>query len=135
VTATLTGATGFVGTQVLRILLARAYAAAGGKRCVGVGTCFEYELSSGLMATDTPFAPNTLYPACKAPTFQVLRCFFDTAYTSLAWCRIFYLYGEGEDEGRLVPYIRKQPESGQEVLLTGGDRVRDFLLGVGKHQR
>jgi nucleoside-diphosphate-sugar epimerase len=107
--------------------LAYAFAAVGGKRFVGIGTCAEYDLSAGLMTTDTPLAPNTLYAACKASAYQVLRCFLGTKDTSFAWCRTFYLYGEGEHERRLVPYIRKQLEAGQEVLLTRGDQVRDFL--------
>jgi dTDP-6-deoxy-L-talose 4-dehydrogenase (NAD+) len=107
--------------------LAHAFAAVGGKRFAGIGTCFEYDHSAGLMTTDTPLAPNTLYAACKASAFQVLRCFLGTEGVSFAWCRIFYLYGEGEDERRLVPYIRKQLEAGQEAQLTRGDQVRDFL--------
>lgn len=107
--------------------LATAFATVGGKRFVGIGTCAEYDLSAGLITTDTPLAPNTLYAACKASAYQVLRCFLDAEGVSFAWCRIFYLHGEGEDERRLVPYIRKQLEAGQEVLLTRGDQVRDFL--------
>lgn len=107
--------------------LAYAFAAVGGKRFVGVGTCAEYDPSAGLMTTDTPLAPNTLYAACKASAFHVLRCFFDTESVSFAWCRVFYLYGDGEDERRLVPYIHRQLRAGQEVLLTRGDQVRDFL--------
>jgi nucleoside-diphosphate-sugar epimerase len=107
--------------------LASAFAAVGGKRFVGVGTCAEYDPSAGLMTTDTPLAPNTLYAACKASAFQVLRSFLGTKDMSFAWCRIFYLYGEGEDERRLVPYIRRQLGAGQDVLLSHGDQVRDFL--------
>jgi nucleoside-diphosphate-sugar epimerase len=107
--------------------LASAFVAVGGKRFVGVGTCAEYDPSAGLMTTDTRLAPNTLYAACKASAFQVLRCFLGTEGVSFAWCRIFYLYGEGEDERRLVPYMRRQLGAGQEVLLTRGDQVRDFL--------
>jgi dTDP-6-deoxy-L-talose 4-dehydrogenase (NAD+) len=107
--------------------LACAFAAIGGKRFVGVGTCAEYDSSAGLMTTDTPLAPNTLYAVCKASAFQVLRCFLSAEGMSFAWCRIFYLYGEGEDERRLVPYIRRQLGAGQEVLLSRGNQVRDFL--------
>lgn len=107
--------------------LARAFAAVGGRRFIGIGTCAEYDLSAGLLTTETPLAPNTLYAATKASAFQVLRCFFDADDTTFAWCRLFYLYGEGEDERRLVPYIRKQLAAGQEVLLTRGTQVRDFL--------
>lgn len=107
--------------------LARAFATVGGRRFVGVGTCAEYDSSAGLLTTDTPLVPSTLYAACKASAYQVLRCFFDTEGMSFAWCRIFYLYGEGEDERRLVPSIRRQLGSGQQVLLGRGDQVRDFL--------
>jgi nucleoside-diphosphate-sugar epimerase len=107
--------------------LARAFASAGGKRFVGIGTCAEYDPSAGLMTIDTPLAPTTLYGACKAAAFQVLRSLLGSQGIGFAWCRAFYLYGEGEDERRLVPYIRRQLEAGQEALLTRGDQVRDFL--------
>lgn len=107
--------------------LAQAFAAVGGKRFVGVGTSVEYDPSAGLMTTDTRLAPNTLYGACKASAFEVLRYFLGAEGVSFAWCRIFNLYGEGADELGLVSYIRRQLEAGQEVLLTRGDQVRDFL--------
>ncbi len=109
------------------INLACAFAAVRGERFVGVGTSVEYDTSLGLMTTDTPLAPNTLYGACKASAFQVLQCFLRTEGISFAWCRLFNLYGEGPDELGLVSYIRKQLEARQEVLLTRGDQVRDFL--------
>ncbi|BBZ69191.1 NAD-dependent epimerase/dehydratase family protein [Mycobacterium paraseoulense] len=125
--------------------LASAFATVGGKRFVGIGSCAEYDSSAGLMTTDTPLAPNTLYAACKASAFQVLRYFLGGEGMSFAWCRIFYLYGEGEDERRLVPYIRRQLAARQEVFLTRGDQVRDFLnvkdaarmiadVALGQHQ-
>lgn len=107
--------------------LAAAFAAAGGQRFVGVGTCAEYDTSAGLLTTDTPLAPNTLYAACKAAAFQVLSFFLAAQSVSFAWCRTFYLYGEGEEEQRLVPYIHRQLGAGQEALLSRGDQVRDFL--------
>lgn len=107
--------------------LAHAFAVVRGKRFVGVGTCAEYDVSSGVITIDTPLAPNTLYAACKASAFQILRHFLGPEGISFAWCRIFYLYGEGEDERRLVPYMRRQLAAGQEVLLTRGEQVRDFL--------
>ncbi|KUH80946.1 MULTISPECIES: NAD(P)-dependent oxidoreductase [unclassified Mycobacterium] len=109
--------------------LASAFATVGGKRFVGVGTFAEYDPSADLMATDTPLVPNTLYGACKASAFHVLRCFFDTTSVSFAWCRIFNVHGEGldEDERGLVSYIRRQLGAGEEVLLTRGDQERDYL--------
>lgn len=66
------------------------------------------------MTTNTPLAPNSLYAACKASAFQVLRFLLDAQALSFAWCRVFYLYGEGESERRLVPYIRRQLEVGKK---------------------
>lgn len=107
--------------------LATAFAAVGGRRFVGIGTCAEYDPGAALMTTDTPLAPTTLYGACKASTFLVLRRLLEPEDVEFAWCRIFYLYGKGEDERRLVPYIRRQLGAGQPALLTSGDQVRDFL--------
>ena len=107
--------------------LASAFARVGGKRFVGVGTCAEYDTSDGILTTATPLAPKTLYAACKASAYLVLRNLFAEHGVGFAWCRIFYLHGEGEDSRRLVPYIRNQLEAGQEALLTSGEQVRDFL--------
>ena len=107
--------------------LASAFAAVGGKRFIGIGSCAEYAASAEPVTIDTPLAPSTLYAACKASAFFVLRNFLPGVGVSFAWCRLFYLHGEGEDERRLVPYIRAQLEAGQEALLTHGDQVRDFL--------
>ena len=57
----------------------------------------------------------------------MLSHFFGIVGVSFAWCRLFYLYGEGEDERRLVPYIRKQLRAGEPALLTDGTRIRDFI--------
>jgi dTDP-6-deoxy-L-talose 4-dehydrogenase (NAD+) len=44
-----------------------------------------------------------------------------------AWCRLFYLYGKGEDARRLVPYLRSRLSAGKLVELTAGRQIRDFL--------
>ena len=107
--------------------LGRAAVAAGVARFVGVGTCFEYDLSPGFLKTTTPLVPKTLYGAAKASAFQTLSRFMELKECSFAWCRLFYLHGEGEDKRRLVPYIRSQLTAGLPAELTTGRQVRDFL--------
>ena len=107
--------------------LARAFAAAGGKRFVGVGTCAEYDSTAGVMTTATPLAPMNLYAASKASAYLMLSNLFTAEGPTFAWCRLFYLHGEGEDDRRMVPYLRKQLAAGQEVLLSRGTQIRDFL--------
>ncbi|WP_295434387.1 NAD(P)-dependent oxidoreductase [uncultured Thiodictyon sp.] len=109
------------------IELARASIQAGVRRVVGIGTCAEYDLAQGMLQTDTPLNPQTLYAACKASVFQVLCQLLPTAGVEYAWCRLFYLYGEGEDPRRLVPYLRRQLSAGEPAELTSGNQIRDFL--------
>lgn len=112
-----------IGTAVF----ARACAKAGINKFVGIGTCFEYDLSLGKLSTETPLNPNTPYGASKVAVFYSLSEYFSTVDVKFAWCRLFYLYGEGEDPGRLVPYIRAKLEQGEEVELSAGNQVRDFI--------
>ena len=109
------------------IRMARAFAVNGGKRFIGIGTCAEYDQSQGILTIETPLKPGTLYAACKAATFLTLNSLLPTHGVSFAWCRLFYLFGEGERDDRLVPTVRRNLEQGIPVALSGGTQVRDYL--------
>ncbi|KOR29485.1 oxidoreductase [Achromatium sp. WMS2] len=107
--------------------LAKACVKAGVRRFIGIGTCFEYDLTANYLSVQTPLKPETLYAATKAATFFSLSQYFGISNVEFAWCRLFYLYGEGEDERRLVPYLRKKLALGEKADLTSGQQIRDFL--------
>ncbi len=111
--------------------LARGAVAAGVRRIVGVGTCFEYDLEAGSprghFSVRTPLGPTTTYAACKASAFMTLSQWLRAVDTEFLWCRLFYLHGEGEDSRRFVPYLRAQLGAGRPAELTSGVQVRDFL--------
>ncbi len=107
--------------------LARGAAGAGVRRVVGVGTCFEYDLSGGTLSVDTPLRPATPYAAAKASAYWMLAYWLPTQSVAFAWARLFYLHGEGEDARRLVPYLRARLAAGEPAELTSGAQVRDFL--------
>jgi len=107
--------------------LGEAAVGSGVKRFVGVGTCFEYDLTAGFLRTTTPLMPKTLYGAAKASAFLTLSRLMAMEGRSFAWCRLFYLFGEGEDGRRLVPYLRDKLTSGMPAELSSGRQVRDFL--------
>ncbi|WFU46690.1 NAD-dependent epimerase/dehydratase family protein [Sinorhizobium terangae] len=109
------------------LAMAKGAAAAGVRRFVGIGTCFEYELTGRPLTIDTPLKPLTPYAGAKAAVFMALSQWLPQAGVEFAWCRLFYLYGEGEDERRFVPYLRKCLAAGQRADLTQGHQVRDFL--------
>lgn len=107
--------------------LAQAFQRAGGRRFIGVGTCFEYDVSARVLSSDTPLRPGTLYAAAKASTYQLLGQLLPAAGIEFAWCRLFYLYGEGEDPRRLVPHLHARLSAGEPAELTSGTQIRDFL--------
>ena len=107
--------------------MAKGAAATGVRRFVGVGTCFEYDLKEGTLSTQTPLKPLTPYAATKAALFMALSQWLPQQEIEFAWCRLFYLQGEGEDNRRLVPYLRKKIGAGETAELTNGKQVRDFM--------
>jgi nucleoside-diphosphate-sugar epimerase len=96
-------------------------------RFAGIGSCFEYDLSAGHLSVATPLKPTTPYAQAKADTFNALSQLLPRNGVEFVWCRLFYLYGEGEDARRLVPYLRQRLKAGEPAELSSGTQVRDFL--------
>lgn len=107
--------------------LAKGAVNAGVKRFVGIGTCFEYDLSVGLLSIDAPLKPATTYASTKAALYMGLAQWLPAQSVEFVWCRLFYLYGEGEDKRRLVGYLRDKFEKGEPAELTSGDQIRDYM--------
>jgi nucleoside-diphosphate-sugar epimerase len=110
----------------LRLL--RAFGETGGQRAVISGTCAEYAWGEGILnERDTRLEPATLYGACKHATHIAATAVASQLGVSLAWGRIFFLYGPGEDPARLVSGVARQLLAGEEVPTTDGLQQRDFV--------
>lgn len=110
--------------------LLRAFAANGGRRVVGAGTCAEYDWSSAGICRErtTPLVPRTLYGECKRSLHALAERLFDASgMPSMAWGRIFFLYGPHEHRERLVPSVALALLEGREALCTDGHQLRDFM--------
>lgn len=107
--------------------LAKGAAQAGVRRFVGIGTCFEYDLSQGMLSVTTPLKPLTPYAGAKAASYFALTHWLHAHSMEFVWCRLFYLYGQGEDARRLVPYLRAKLAAGEPAELTSGNQIRDFI--------
>lgn len=107
--------------------MAKGAAQVGVRRFVGIGTCFEYDLSQGMLSVSTPLKPLTPYAGAKAASYFVLSQWLPVQSTEFVWCRLFYLYGQGEDARRLVPYLRAKLAAGEPAELTSGNQIRDFI--------
>lgn len=107
--------------------MAKGAAAVKLPRFIGIGTCFEYDLTAGELSVETPLDPITPYAAAKVATFTMLQSWFATTGVEFLWARLFYLYGAREDHRRLVPYLHNQLSKGLDAELTSGTAVRDYL--------
>jgi dTDP-6-deoxy-L-talose 4-dehydrogenase (NAD+) len=97
------------------------------RRFVGIGTCFEYDDGAGFLTVATPLLPASPYAAAKAAAFLALSQYLPQQTVEFVWCRLFYLYGAGEDERRLVPYLRARLGAGEPADLGSGTQIRDYL--------
>jgi nucleoside-diphosphate-sugar epimerase len=128
----------------LRLL--RAFGEAGGTRAVLAGTCAEYAWGEALLREQatglepatalesatpempaTPLEPATLYGACKHATHIAAKAVAEQLNVSLAWGRVFFLYGPGEARGRLVGDVARALLAGEDFPTTDGRQLRDFM--------
>ena len=112
--------------------LVRCFREAGGARAVVAGSCAEYDWSAGetdrpLRETGSPCRPATLYGTAKDGLRRILDAYAASAGLSLAWGRIFYLYGPGERPGRLVGDAVRALLSDRTFATSEGRQARDFL--------
>ncbi|PXW65432.1 NAD(P)-dependent oxidoreductase [Methylobacterium sp. B4] len=113
--------------------LVRTFREAGGSRAVVAGTCAEYDwadlpgVQGGRLPESAPCRPATLYGSAKDGLRRILHAYAATAGLSLAWGRLFYLYGPGETPGRLVGDAARALISGQRLATSEGRQRRDFL--------
>ena len=110
--------------------LAREFARQGGRRAVMVGSCAEYDWSrrdAKPWAESDPLRPATPYGKAKHELLQALAREAPNLGLSYAWARLFLMFGDGENEKRLVPSLIEGLLAGREVALGTGERVRDFM--------
>lgn len=115
----------WVSASVELALLFREH---GGWRMVGTGTCAEYDSAFPVCREEeTPLRPTTPYGVAKDATRRLLESYAQQSGLSLAWARIFFLYGPGERTERLVPAVIRPLLRGEDAACTEGRQVRDFL--------
>ena len=101
---------------------------AGGRRAVFVGSCAEYDWRHDLLdEATTPCQPATLYGTAKHALHLLLRAAAPQSKLSLAWARLFFLYGPHEPLARVVPYVMASILRNQPALCGDGRAERDFM--------
>jgi len=95
-----------------------------GERVVVAGTCAEYDWQAGIChESETPLKPISAHSRAKAELSR------DLAGRSLssAWSRIFWPFGPGEPQKKLVASVVQGLLAGRAVPCTEGLQRRDFM--------
>ncbi|HEY4265272.1 MAG TPA: NAD-dependent epimerase/dehydratase [Micropepsaceae bacterium] len=110
--------------------LLKLFAENGGRRAVLTGSCAEYDWARGselpFRETD-PCRPQTRYGRAKLALMEQASALAANAGFSLAWARFFFMFGCGEDPRRLIPTMIRGLLAHQDVALSSGRQIRDFL--------
>ncbi len=108
--------------------LLQAFTLTGGRRAVMAGSCAEYDWRYGYCSEQvTPLLPITLYGVCKHSLQNILDAFARETGVSVAWGRIFFLYGPHEHPDRLISSVIRSLLNGKPARCSHGNQVRDFL--------
>ncbi len=107
--------------------LLRLFRQAGGTRAVLAGSCAEYRWGPPRLVEDAPCEPATLYGTAKDATRRLALCYAREAGLSVAWARLFFLYGPGERPERLISSAIATLRARDAFLTSEGSQRRDFL--------
>jgi dTDP-6-deoxy-L-talose 4-dehydrogenase (NAD+) len=92
------------------------------------GTCFEYGMQSGALREDMPTEPVTAYGKAKDELRKDLERLRERRPFNLTWARLFYLHGEGQAGGSLLPQLEAAIHRGDPAFdMSGGEQLRDYL--------
>lgn len=92
------------------------------------GTCMEYGLQNGELATSLPTFPITSYSIAKDTLHKFIKLLKVDYNFNLKWLRLFYMYGEGQSESSIFSLLKKSVELGDATFkMSGGEQLRDYL--------
>lgn len=75
--------------------LGQAFSKVGGRKFVGIGTCFEYNVSNHRLAVDSELDPKSLYAKSKVAASKLLEHSFRSGGIEFLWARIFlFVWGK-----------------------------------------
>jgi UDP-glucose 4-epimerase len=111
------------------LALWRRAAAAGVRRFLICGSCFEYGRSGeryDFIPVHAPLEPTGAYHASKAAATVAALGLAVELKLELAILRPFHVFGDGEAPSRFWPSLRTAALAGRDFEMTAGEQIRDF---------
>ncbi|WP_239615886.1 NAD-dependent epimerase/dehydratase family protein [Cohnella mopanensis] len=111
------------------LALLRIFHQIGGQRALIAGSCAEYKWNGGsLEEYSSDLTYDSPYAACKNYMRDLSFHYAQQTSMSLAWGRLFFLYGPHEPKNRLVPMVISSLLNEEDAKCTEGKHRRDFLF-------
>ena len=105
-----------------------AFRAAGGRRFISAGTCFEYgQHECKRLTEETECRPTYDYAVAKAKAAATITRAGAAAGVETAVLRVFAPYGPMEGRDRILPQFILAGLSSGHLDLTPGEQVRDYV--------
>lgn len=102
--------------------------AAGLKRIVVAGTCYEYGLQNGALQEYQPTDPLNFYAIAKDSLRRSVANICDQHKVCWSWLRIFYPFGDGQNPKSLLPSLEQAVQSRYTSFpMSSGRQLRDFI--------
>jgi dTDP-6-deoxy-L-talose 4-dehydrogenase (NAD+) len=106
----------------------KKYIESGGKQIVIAGTCLEYGDQNGLLSEEMAPKPNCPYAIAKDNLRRYMIELQKTNLFILQWVRLFYMYGEGQNNKAIIPQLEIAVRNCEtEFNMSGGEQLRDYL--------
>ena len=91
------------------------------------GSCWEYKEPKGRISVNHPVTYEKPFQAAKNSLRMMAHAFCKEQGIRFHWLRLFYVYGPGQREGALIPYIIKCFKEGKQPELKGAYNKNDFV--------
>ncbi len=98
------------------------------KSITAVGTCYEYGNIEGSLSENMPTNPTTPYSIAKDTLRRFIQALSEQYDFTYHWGRIFFVYGNGQQERTLYGQLEKAIESDLKSFnMSGGEQIRDYM--------
>jgi dTDP-6-deoxy-L-talose 4-dehydrogenase (NAD+) len=110
------------------LLFLRTAVNCGISEIIVAGTCLEYGFQSGPLTEEMETRPSTPYGIAKDTLRKSIGYLQQEMPFAFKWVRMFYMYGEGQNEKSLLSQLDLAINSGSEVFnMSIGTQMRDYL--------
>ena len=99
----------------------------GCRRFVGVGSQAEYGRVDSVIRPDTPAHPESAYGIAKYAAGMLSKIACAHSGMEHLWVRVFSVYGANDNNGTLVSTCVEKFAKGEQVPLTKGEQIWDYL--------